>query len=212
MSQNYFAVIGDIVDSRKIENREEVQNKVKSVLDNINKTYSQSIKSKFLITLGDEFQGLLLPHSPVNKIMSEILDDLYPVEFRFGLGFGEITTEISEYALGMDGPAFYLARQAVEESEKEKGASVVFKANVMDELKIRNINVMFNSLFIIRRLWSDQFKSNLKFIRKNQTQNELAKELGVYQSTVSNLLNKNQWYSVKKVEKEIDFLLSCYFN
>ena len=55
----YYAIIGDIKRFKKIENRCEIQEKLKKILDNVNSIYNNDISAKFLITLGDEFQGLL---------------------------------------------------------------------------------------------------------------------------------------------------------
>ena len=60
LDKQYIAIIGDIKNSRKIDNRKEVQTKLNGVLDEINQTYCEEIAAGFLITLGDEFQGLLL--------------------------------------------------------------------------------------------------------------------------------------------------------
>ena len=48
---NYYAIIGDIKESKKIENRYEVQEKLKDILDNVNRFYTDEIAAKFLITL-----------------------------------------------------------------------------------------------------------------------------------------------------------------
>ena len=55
----YFAIIGDIIASKTISNRSEVQNHLKRILDQVNEEYKSNIASRFSITLGDEFQGLL---------------------------------------------------------------------------------------------------------------------------------------------------------
>ncbi|MGB4438298.1 MAG: SatD family protein, partial [Sedimentibacter sp.] len=55
----YIAIIGDIVNSKKIDNRNDVQIKLKSLLKRIDEKYTDDIASDFMITLGDEFQGLL---------------------------------------------------------------------------------------------------------------------------------------------------------
>lgn len=55
----YVAIIGDIKNSRELQDRKQVQEKLEAVLNEINDTYDADIASKFLITLGDEFQGLL---------------------------------------------------------------------------------------------------------------------------------------------------------
>ena len=54
---SYIAIIGDIKKSKKLNNRNTVQNVFKKVLNNINEKYSKDISSKFMITLGDEFPG-----------------------------------------------------------------------------------------------------------------------------------------------------------
>ena len=55
----HIAIIGDIKDLKKINNRNEVQKKLIKVLDQINEKYNEDISSNFIVTLGDEFQGLL---------------------------------------------------------------------------------------------------------------------------------------------------------
>lgn len=55
----YIAIIGDIRNSRLLADRKEIQIKLGNVLDRINREHAPSISAKFMITLGDEFQGLL---------------------------------------------------------------------------------------------------------------------------------------------------------
>jgi len=90
----YVAIIGDIIGSRNIENRNEVQNKLKDVLNHVNNKYAEDISAKFTITLGDEFQGLLSAGRYVMDIIQFIERKMYPVKMRFGVGIGKITTDI----------------------------------------------------------------------------------------------------------------------
>ncbi len=82
----YVAIIGDIKDSRKISNRSEVQKKLNSILDEINIEYDADISSKFIITLGDEFQGLLCNGVNAIDIISEIERKMHPIQIRVGVG------------------------------------------------------------------------------------------------------------------------------
>ena len=75
----FTAVIGDIKNSRNLEKRNEVQVQLRNVLEEINEKYEADISAKFLITLGDELQGLLCNAKGVLKIISEIQMRLYPV-------------------------------------------------------------------------------------------------------------------------------------
>ena len=141
----YYAIIGDIKRSKKIENRCEIQEKLKKILDNVNSIYNNDISAKFLITLGDEFQGLLEITAPILEIIKYIQREIFPIKLRFGVGIGNVSTLINhEAAIGADGPAFYAAREMIEflrEQEKklkEQAADIqisVYEKNVLKQKK-----------------------------------------------------------------------------
>ena len=141
----YYAIIGDIKRSKKIENRCEIQEKLKKILDNVNSIYNNDISAKFLITLGDEFQGLLEITAPILEIIKYIQREIYPIKPRFGVGIGNVSTLINhEAAIGADGPAFYAAREMIEflrEQEKKlkkQAADIqisVYEKNVLKQKK-----------------------------------------------------------------------------
>ncbi|MDD6885609.1 MAG: SatD family protein, partial [Solobacterium sp.] len=110
----YYAIIGDVKDSRTLPNRNDVQEKLKKVLLDINRIYNKDIAADFLITLCDEFQGLMLKSNNIIKIVKHIQRELHPIQIRFGIGIGEISTKINKKAaIGADGPAFYAARNVI---------------------------------------------------------------------------------------------------
>ena len=141
----YYAIIGDIKRSKKNENRCEIQEKLKKILDNVNSIYNNDISAKFLITLGDEFQGLLEITAPILEIIKYIQREIYPIKLRFGVGIGNVSTLINhEAAIGADGPAFYAAREMIEflrEQEKKlkkQAADIqisVYEKNVLKQKK-----------------------------------------------------------------------------
>ena len=57
----YLAVIADMVKSRELSSakRAVVQKHFQELVATLNREYRNSLASKFAITLGDEFQGLL---------------------------------------------------------------------------------------------------------------------------------------------------------
>lgn len=106
----YFAIIGDIIASKTISNRSEVQNHLKRILDQVNEEYKSNIASRFSITLGDEFQGLLHSAAHLFELLDTIQFQLYPTKIRFGIGVGDMNTEIiQETSMGSDGPAYWSA-------------------------------------------------------------------------------------------------------
>ncbi|WP_162300128.1 SatD family protein [Kineobactrum sediminis] len=119
---SYLAVIGDICGSREIPERGELQIKLKEVLDELNLLHAKALASPFTITLGDEFQAVLSKAIPLWEMIAMIQSRLFPVKVRFGVGLGRIDTPINDkVALGMDGPAFHRARDAVDVLKREGG-------------------------------------------------------------------------------------------
>ena len=111
--RHYFALIGDIIDSRHEQDRYDVQKKLQSILSSVNAEHAAHIAADFLITLGDEFQGLLFAEKGADPIFvaDRIIDEMFPVRIRIAIGFGGMATQIRrEAAIGADGEAFYRAR------------------------------------------------------------------------------------------------------
>ena len=58
--QKYLVIIGDIVKSREIQDRQKFQQRFKDALKDTSTIFdSQAIVSQFVVTIGDEFQGIL---------------------------------------------------------------------------------------------------------------------------------------------------------
>lgn len=112
-----IAVIGDIVKSKSIVNRGEVQEQLKTVLKAINQKYADHLASKFTLTLGDEFQAVFRTGNHLLYILDEIIFALKPVELRFGIGIGSLKTALDpNTSLGADGPAYWTARNAIKKA------------------------------------------------------------------------------------------------
>ncbi|WP_020410002.1 helix-turn-helix domain-containing protein [Hahella ganghwensis] len=108
-----LALIADIKSSRRVKERAELQRKMEHCLQRLTQT-NPGIISPYTITLGDEFQALFCRADQVLLDVFRIMYELYPVSIRFSLGIGDITTDINpDQALGMDGPAFYRAREGM---------------------------------------------------------------------------------------------------
>lgn len=212
MGDKYLALLGDIVGSRKLDNRRVVQQKLEDILARVNSGYSASIKTKLIINAGDEFQGLLLPTSEAYKMAVTIMEHMHPVQIRFGLGYGEITTSLKETSIGMDGPAFYAARHALESRKSLNQAAIQLCGSDLPQSQLRAVNALLSSLSVIRQFWPDNFQRALPLIRQNLTQTEVAKAIGVSQSAVSSMLKRARWQQIKAIEKELAYLLRLMFK
>ena len=213
--QSFVAVIGDMKDSRHLENRKEVQVRLQGILDRLNKKYKDEIVSRFLITLGDEFQGLLSSGKYILDMVNEIRMEMYPVRLRFGIGFGQITTDIrTEMALGADGPGYYRAREAVEllKEREKKNRSVLSELCLkMDEThrdKEILLNTVFDLMYVVESGWTDRQREVIwDMLLHGDGQQNTASRLDITQSTVQKTLAAGSYYTYESALKNASEIL-----
>lgn len=213
-TQKLLAIIGDIIDSKNIKNRNKVQNKLNRVLKKMNKDYKEYIVSQWTITLGDEFQVLIKPNIEIFKMLDYISYKMDPVNIRFGLGFGEIYTDIQyERSIGSDGPAYWNAREAI---------SIIHQNNYYGNSKIsfksenENDDILNNLIYYtdwMRENWTRTQKEILYTLLEddiydeNFKQKPLVKKIGVSKSSISRRVSSSgiQLYlaSRNSIAKEI---------
>lgn len=212
----YIAVIGDIKESKKITNRSEVQKKLKQILEKINDKYTDDISSKFMITLGDEFQGLLCNGKNIMNIIFEIERKMYPVKIRFGVGAGTITTAVNkEMSIGADGPGYYNARNAIEiikENEKKKqtnAADIRFEAEGSNQATTIMINTILSLLTVIKNSWSDRQREIIwDMLQYQDNQVDAANRFKIKQPAIQKSLAKGKYYAYKDALDTIERALS----
>jgi hypothetical protein len=126
-----LALIGDMVSSRKLpgNQRPEVQERFKEFIEYLNQTYDRHILSRFVITLGDEFQGLLLSATPLPDLMWDIEFRFSDREPRVGVGAGVLYTPMQKEAINVDGPALYNARAAIETARSKRYLAHIIREN-----------------------------------------------------------------------------------
>ena len=211
----YIAIIGDLKDSKQVKEREVTQQKLRSTLQTINEKYAADIASKFTITLGDEFQGLLSSGENIMAILLEIEQHIYPVRIRFGIGIGDITTDINpELAIGADGPAYYDARSAVEylkQNEKRKQstpADIRIESNTEAQSTIDLLNTIFTLMATLKGTWTSRQRQIIgDLLKHSDSQSDVAGRLDIQQSTVQKSLVSGNFYSYKEALSTIERVL-----
>lgn len=219
----YYAIIGDIKDSRELLNRNDVQEKLKKVLDDINRIYNDHIAANFLITLGDEFQGLMLSPDNIIKIVKYIQKDLHPVKIRFGVGIGEISTEINrKAAIGADGPAFYAARNVLtkihelEKKIKQQAPDIQISLYTNENIfEIKEINTLLSLIKTIEDNWTEKQRHTIWDMMINHgSQEACALRMNTSQSTIARRLADGKYAvyvnALKTVEEAIGRLENSY--
>jgi DNA-binding CsgD family transcriptional regulator len=131
-SQEYIAIIGDVVRSRDVSERGVIQGRLRAGIERVNEKFASQMVSRFILTIGDEFQGLLKSIDELIPLLAVLRAAIHPVEQRIGIGVGVLDTAIQEVALGMDGPCFHRARSAIERA-KMSGTSLEVDTEGGDE-------------------------------------------------------------------------------
>lgn len=199
--KNYVAVIGDIVQSRALSStqRMELQLEFARALQGVNTKYAGSIASRFIITVGDEFQGLLEDASVVPDLIWEIEDAMDQVEFRFGIGYGSLTTGLKPDAIGMDGPSFHTAREAIVLAKKEKKLGGVFVGFGASEDCI--LNGYARMLWYHRHEWNSTQREVARQLRSGRVPAQISDALGISQQAVSSRVQSAGWNVYQEAER-----------
>ncbi len=192
----YIAIIGDIVNSKNMMDRSHTQKKLNSILNRINENYKNCIASKFIITLGDEFQGLLKNFEDFLEIIKSIQREMYPVKIRFGIGIGEISTDIKyEAAIGADGPAYYAARNMIDEIRQQekrlKKQATDIKISIYEQkmFELDEINTMLMLIKLIEESWSEKQRFTVwDMLENGGSQTDCAQRMQTTQSTIARRL------------------------
>lgn len=189
---NLLAVIGDIIGSRNIEDRKEIQEKLNEILGDVNIGYKKYIVSKWTITLGDEFQVLIKPNLEIFKMLDYIAYKMDPIKIRFGIGLGEIYTDINyNKSIGADGPAYWNAREAIKfiyDNNNYGNSKISFKSNNKNDEIINNLIYYTDWM---KENWTDTQKEILYTLLENNIYSEnfkqksLASRLDISESAMS---------------------------
>jgi hypothetical protein len=201
-----IVLIADIVSSREIKEREIIQKKLKSVLQLINRE-SRSILSPMTITLGDEFQCVYTGADDIFKHIWQILYASYPERIRFSYGIGEITTSINRsQAIGMDGPAFYEAREGLVNLKSQSYFISVRQSNESDALSL-----VRNALYLISYNFESWNKNRIRIMNlltEGIQIKSIAKELKISEQAIYKNISNGGLEVILELTKSISLVLN----
>ena len=202
----FVALIGDIRGSRELEDRKRVQKEFKRIVESLDDYIPNSaIVSQFTVTTGDEFQVLLTDATDAVEAAVTASDQFHPASLRFGIGCGELDTEVNpDQAIGMDGPCFHRAREALNSARKDGAWLRV--GGWSNELDSR-INSMFDLVQSVREDWTDRQAQFAVALKEEGTQKRVAERYDVSKSTVSESLSAGHVQEVRNAENSLGELL-----
>jgi len=207
----YVALIADIVGSRRVGNqgRAKLQENFEKLISTLNRTYEKDLLTKFAITSGDEFQGLIRRTASLPDLLWD-MEYLFPDrEFRVGIGRGSLDTPLKKQSTGMDGPAFHNARAAIGYARKEAKLGGVFLGfGELDEV----LNGMARLLRYHRSRFTAQQRRAVSLLRTGMAQVDIAARMDIKPQSASKHLKAAGWLAYKEGEDGFRSLLRVFVD
>ena len=201
----YFALIGDLVDSRRLPDRSAVQERLRAAIGALNGTLEGALAAPLRLTAGDEIQGLTRDPEILVDVVVSVSDAVLPAGLSWGMGCGPLSTALDPDVSMVDGPCFHRAREAVEDAKKSgrwlelRGVSGAFGDA---------IPALFNLVGALRADWTARQAEVVRAAR-GRLQVDVAEALGVHASTVSRTLAAAHFDAVLEGEAAARSLLAA---
>jgi DNA-binding transcriptional LysR family regulator len=183
-------LIGDVVASRRAGDRVLLHDRLMAVLDQVNLSCAPTTRLR--ITVGDEFQGAFATVGEALRASFLLRLGLLPAhDVRHGLGWGEVSV-LAEQPRVEDGPGWWAARDAIHEVQRaqehpgSRFRRTVFRAAPGAQGPDPDL---VDAALVLRDsavgVLSERSLSVLRGLLSGQTQREIAEELGITPSAVS---------------------------
>lgn len=175
IDKKFIVVIGDVISSRKVEKRNDLQNKLRDVFNDLNNSaYKNHLVSPYTLTLGDEFQAVYQKADHLFLDSIRILEKILPQKIRFSFGIGDISTDLNtEQSIGMDGSAFYYAREGISNLKDQRGN---YKFNIYG-LDDPELEQLFNNVLYILSNLLEGWNKNRYFILRGTMEGKAVKDI-----------------------------------
>jgi len=206
----HTALIGDLVGSKTLapEARRKVQRALKGLFERLAPAATPGVSSQPTITLGDEFQALFSAAesaAAIRTFLTDVQDVCRPVGVRFGIGVGELTTDRTPVAIGMDGPCFHRAREALQTSREQ---DLPCAARGGDPLDADMLTFLVSQMLGIRARWSDEqreaIETYLALPDAERSWSRVAEKLGRSPSAITQRQQAAQWKLVSALSDVVD--------
>src|SRR5215469_11945482 len=194
------AVIADMVQSRELtsDQRRTAQLTFAAFLKDVNAKFRRAVVARFVITIGDECQGIL--HD--TRVLPDLLwrfDEFESRQLRVGIGRGALYTPVGRDAINIDGPALHFARAAIERAKKDGLLGGVFAGFGEDHDLI--FNGFARLLHHHRSTLSEQQRAVVAYLRSGLNQTQTAEKMEVTKQAVSLYAGRAGWETYNEGEQ-----------
>jgi hypothetical protein len=200
--QPYIVVLGDLVGSRKIEDREKFEKQVKQVISSVVEKYEQEWVAPLAFEKGiDEIGAVIKDRTALYNIISDVNNAIAPQKIRFVAYRGNIDLGLEEKEItAMDGEAFHTAASMMQQL---KTSGMLLQCNTGDPLFDKALENQVNALGILKDNWTERQREIFNLYKALNNQAEAAKRLNITQQAISNALQQVDAFKIIELEKNI---------
>ena len=200
-----IVLIADLIGSRNIQERGALQITLGKTLERLNRR-NPDVVSPYTLTLGDEFQVVLKRANHLFHDITSLLAAIHPQLARFSIAVGDISTPLNpKQAIGMDGPAFYLARDELEALKKGHG---LFKISGISPDCRQLVNLSLNLIAHDVRKWKHTRIQVLDRLYAHIPVSEIAQALQLSEKTIYKTIDVGELEQVMETFKEAERLIN----
>jgi len=201
-----IAAIIDLVASRDIEasKRKEMDKEIRQILDTVNNRFRKHCLAHPTLTQGDSIELLVNSWQPIVFLFHNLL--VREMDFRVGMGTGKIVIK-KKMADECDGPAFWNAREALDEIKERKYMASPAGFRIGKNSPDSETNMVIHSLLFLTTLLSltsTQLEQCYYHIWENKGISEIAEIVDTSKANVSNSLGKTPCYLLRKIKSFLD--------
>ncbi|RMF64356.1 MAG: hypothetical protein D6743_09420 [Calditrichaeota bacterium] len=208
-NKKYYLLLIDIKKSTRMRasTRKKIFHKLKSKIEELNKTLSPKPLIELTINYGDEIAGLFETPSPFYHIISELREAIYPeAAFRFVAGYGRIgmpSTDLRE----VGGEVFKQANECMRRLKAQDNFCAWSLKDKEENLILNSLVEMSNTL--LQRMTAYQHQVYL-LLKAGMSQKKISEELSKYPQSVSNAIKRGASDQVIRAERVIHRMLEKY--
>lgn len=194
--KKYIVITGDIIKSRELDTADLLES-IPEFLNQINIKYNPI--SHFRIAAGDEIQGLIEPSSSPICLLLDLSGVFYPLQIKFGIGYGSISTDIKQDVGQMRGNAFESARTALNALRNNR---VLFRLEGQHP-SLNSINTILMLFSRILVSWDERVYRRYHLYSEYGSVLKVAEEDNVSAEAINKHLNT---HAVREVIETVNFL------
>lgn len=205
MTTRRCVIVGDVVNSRSVDDRERLHAMLESGVERANDALEDQLVAPFTTLKGvDEVGGVLTDPGASYRAIRELSEAIHPTAIRFAVVWGrvDVGSDASEVAK-MDGPAFHEADDLLEDVEAA-GRYIGLSVPGTEEWLVDLLANQMDLIFMWKDGWTPHQADVMKLYREHGTMAAVADRLDVSVQAVSQTLQRADAQTILAIEGDLE--------